>query len=325
MKNVLVVGLSPAIQKTMIFPEFTENGVSRSERYCLDASGKCVNVARVLTRLGKATMCLTPVGRDNYALFTELVRQDGIALRAVISQVPTRHCYTILNSAQHSSSELVVNEPGEACESEELAFRTAFSEELALAGDVVISGSRLPGFSESLLPDMVSEAKVAGLHVYVDYRGEDLLATLEQAVPDVVKINADEFRATFNLPQSKDLLAAITDCAQRYGNKWVITQGCAEILAVADGEVLRLAPPAVEVVNATGSGDTFMAALVSGLQEGRSVAEILAPSAALASRNVQHVRPADVGRLDSADDLFDVEQKLMQCLKRRPMAPLPVV
>jgi fructose-1-phosphate kinase PfkB-like protein len=108
-----------------------------------------------------------------------------------------RLCYTLLDLAKHTATE-IVEEGRPVAPQTEAAIHKAYSELLHApwVKAVVISGSKAPGFSPSLFPSMVAEAKAAGKIVVCDYRGQDLLTSVD-ACPDVIKPNFTEFVATF--------------------------------------------------------------------------------------------------------------------------------
>jgi 1-phosphofructokinase/tagatose 6-phosphate kinase len=107
MKSILSVSLNPTIQKTLVFPNFVSDTVNRAVQHRLDASGKGINVSRVLTQLGKNCTHLTQLGGQFRAIFLELCEQDGLTIEWVESQSPIRFCYTIINNEDKSVTELV--------------------------------------------------------------------------------------------------------------------------------------------------------------------------------------------------------------------------
>ena len=148
MCRALFVGLSPGLQKTMIFDSFTVNEVSRCSEYFLDASGKCINSARVFAQLGGYSLCLTQVGGENENKLLSLADESGVNICPVRTIADVRYCYTIIDRTNHTATELVVNEPGSVEVDIEKTFIEKYSKLVAEYDAVVITGSRLPGFSD---------------------------------------------------------------------------------------------------------------------------------------------------------------------------------
>lgn len=88
----LVVCLNPTIQKTVFLPGLRENEVNRADSHFTDASGKGVNVARVLCQLGENAVHLTHAGGRFRPLFIELAEQSGMRIEAVAVRSEVRFC-----------------------------------------------------------------------------------------------------------------------------------------------------------------------------------------------------------------------------------------
>ena len=94
--SFLTVCLNPTLQKTLRFTSVVRGTVNRTGEHCLHASGKGINVTRVLTQLGKNAVHLTQLGGVMRPLFLSLCEQDGLSVEWVESKSPIRFCYTIL-------------------------------------------------------------------------------------------------------------------------------------------------------------------------------------------------------------------------------------
>ena len=73
MAKILCICLSSTIQRTINFNNIRLEKVNRSTSYRMDASGKALNSARVLSQLEKdCVQVICPVGEKNKDLFVEL-------------------------------------------------------------------------------------------------------------------------------------------------------------------------------------------------------------------------------------------------------------
>jgi 1-phosphofructokinase/tagatose 6-phosphate kinase len=86
--SFLAVCMNPTLQKTLVFSGLLPDSVNRTEEYRLDASGKGINVCRVLTQLGKEACHLTQLGGALRPLFLELCERDGLRVEWVESSSP---------------------------------------------------------------------------------------------------------------------------------------------------------------------------------------------------------------------------------------------
>jgi fructose-1-phosphate kinase PfkB-like protein len=215
--KVLTLGLSPTIQKTILFPTVRINAVNRSEWYRLDAAGKAVGVARMLRQYGVQAINISPVGNENAGDFLSLCSLDGIEIRVVPVPGRVRYCYTLLDGSSGDTTELVVDEPSprpnpepkhgpkhgptrpesDACGA--VAERIIETVASALSGmdGVVLAGSIPPGYPVDLYARVCAMADAANVPVIADYRGLPLQKTLSGTPPRIIKINDEEFAQTF--------------------------------------------------------------------------------------------------------------------------------
>jgi fructose-1-phosphate kinase PfkB-like protein len=305
---ILVVCANPTLQRTIVLPRLDRGAVNRTGERYLDASGKGLNVARVLVHLGAPTLQLTPLGGRDRELFLALAAGDGVPVRAVDSGAEIRTAYTLVEAAAGVTTEVVENGPPVA-PGTEAALIAAFREALPSARAVVVTGTKAAGFSDALVPGLVRDAKAAGRLVVLDVHGADLRGSLPHR-PDVVKPNLAEFVATMGPPawraeripedtEDPALLAAVEDELRalhaRWGSTPILTRGPRPTLYVAEGAVHRLPPPPVHpVVNPIGCGDAFAAGLTAALLRGAPLAAAIAQGHDCAARNAALLRP---GRL----------------------------
>ncbi|MDR0316308.1 MAG: tagatose-6-phosphate kinase, partial [Treponema sp.] len=105
--NYLSICLNPTLQKTLRFSSIVSDTVNRTNIHRLDASGKGINVSRVLTQLGKNVVHLTQLGGPMRPLFLSLCEQDSLSVEWVESGSPIRFCHTLINDADSSVTELI--------------------------------------------------------------------------------------------------------------------------------------------------------------------------------------------------------------------------
>ena len=142
--HFLTVCLNPTLQKTIVLDELHENRVNRSDEYYFDASGKGVNVSRVLTQLGEPVVHLTQADGMYRNQFISLAATDGITVVPVASRSEIRFCYTLLNRHNHTSTE-IVEESMPVESNTETRIRQKYRELLPESHTIIISGSKAAG------------------------------------------------------------------------------------------------------------------------------------------------------------------------------------
>ena len=267
--SVLVVCLSPAFQSTYDFRSFNPNEVNRASSHTLHASGKGVNVSRVLSSIGLENRSLTILGGNRLDEYLGYCRDEGVDLIYVDTGKGIRTCTTVIDYEKHQSTELVEEAP-EVDPEIEAKVLEMYSSEISKHDAVVITGSVPAGFSNDIFADMTHIAAEKGRIVILDVRGELLKRALLEK-PTIMKPNISEFMKTF-YPEREVLEHEDTESLfklveeksreiyREYGTRVIITRGDKSTWAY-DGEKLLEVSIDEEfdgpVVNTIGCGDTF--------------------------------------------------------------------
>lgn len=290
---ILAAGLTPAWQRTLVFDAFRPGEVNRAREVRECASGKVLNVARALHRLGAETEAVTLAGGIPGAALRKDIEAAGLKAHWIESASPTRTCTTIL--ADGRMTELVEN-AGEISRDELDAFIDAYGRKaLKEAKTVVVTGS-LPRGTPSWLYRHLLEKHPP--RMVLDARGPELLEALDRR-PFVVKPNRSELGDTLgrDLSDERALLAAMAEIKER-GAQWVVvTDGAGPVRVLGEGSVRTLRPPKAKPVNPIGCGDCLAAGIALTIAKGGDVLEGVRTGMAAATDNLTRLLPA---RLDPA-------------------------
>lgn len=294
MKKILCVCFSATYQRSIFFENFTIGKVNRSKRYELFASGKAVNSARVLSQLEKGcaiTVC--PVGRDNCSEFIALSKADGINLNYVETDGKIRECWTLLDGKNGSTTELVVGEPVQdfCANNYDVKILKVISSLLDDADALLLAGSKPSGWPKDLYSAICGIALDMKKLVLADFIGEDLQGCLKSAVPHIIKINDEEFSATFGVPASKE---NICDMSRRFGNIFVITRGVQSTLAARNGDFFECETLKVDAVNTTACGDSFNAGFLYEFLNSGNMDAALSKGTWCAAQNAKSFVPGSI-------------------------------
>ena len=257
MKKILCVCFSATYQRTVVFDSLKTGGVNRANHYGLYASGKAVNSARVLAQLQKGcvkTVC--PLGK-NSAEFIELAKADNLELSWIDVPWKIRECWTLLDSSNHTTTELIADEKVTATtENLDIKILKLITETLDNCDALLLAGSRQGIWPNDIYPAICGIALDKGKIVLADFIGNDLQMALKTAVPSIIKINDEEFTKTFELPATKE---NICKKSSEYHNIIVITRGTDSTLAAKDGQFYECPVPKIQAVNTIACGDSFNA------------------------------------------------------------------
>lgn len=304
MKKFLCICLSSTIQRTITFENLTLTKVNRSQKYRQDASGKAVNSARVLNQLEKGcvtTIC--PLGKENQELFNSLAQNDELEILS--AQIPgyTRECWTLLDKTNSTTTELVVSEPNptedqqKEIQKAEIKLLKLITDKLPEVDAVLLAGSRPVFWSEDLYSAICGIVKDHGKLILADFIEKDLTETLKTAVPDIVKINDEEFCKSFDLkfPLSDDELKnQLLTKSSEYKNIFVITRGKDSTIAAAEGKIFECESENVQPVNTTACGDSFNSGFLFEYVNSLDIQNALKKGTWCAARNAELEVPGGI-------------------------------
>jgi 1-phosphofructokinase family hexose kinase len=286
------------VQRTLVFDHLKLDDVNRAADVHEYASGKAVNVARVLTVLGATAVAVGFRGGRRGEELLEDLNRAAVPHDFVATTAQTRLCTTVIDRSAGTATELVEESPA-ATQSEWNELIARLDAHIASATATVFAGTLAPGAPDDFLARWIGRSPLTVL----DAKGPSLLAALRAADRGrlIAKLNRDEFASTVGADLSDDttLHAAMRHHAPKSG--WlIVTLGKSGALALADGRLLRATPPTLQPISAVGSGDAFTAGLVAGLPRGPEYALRLASACGAANAltpHSGHLTRADVLRL----------------------------
>lgn len=306
-KKFLAVCLNPVIQKTLAFDGLEIDRVNRARVVRTDASGKGVNVARVLSQSGADAVHLTHAGGPNRDWFLSLCAADGLSVEWVDSGSEVRICTTVIDRQARTATELVEEAAAIAPGTEERLL-DRFDRLIPSFDVLIISGTKATGYSDSVVPEMARRAAARGVMTLLDIKGADLAACLPFR-PAAVKPNLHELLASESLmreflkgeraPEGEAATRALAYAAarewkDRYGSELVLTRGGAPIWFNENGRAAEEPALPTVAVNPTGSGDAFAAGLALVLAEGGSLREAIREGARLGALNAANLKPGSI-------------------------------
>jgi fructose-1-phosphate kinase PfkB-like protein len=289
MARVLVVGPNPAWQKILVFGSLQPGQVNRASQSFSLASGKGINAAKVLRRLGHEVTVLQILGGINGRRCLEACERLG--LKSLHVEVPeeTRQCVTLADG-RGETTELI--------------------EPFRLAAPVA---ARL---LELLPADAEAFEAVAFCGTVPSGAGDDLYAAvMERLRPRVGVMDAwqglspeafargDRFARIFCAKVNQSEYAELEKRfgpAGMGGTPFLVTAGEGEARVLRSGGVeARLRPPRLErVANAIGAGDAATGGLVHWLLQGLPPAEAFRHALAIGSASCLKFLPGDYAEGD---------------------------
>lgn len=302
MSIILTFTPNPAVDKTLFHPRLTLGGRYRIQRYECVAGGKGVNVARVLHGLGAPVKACVILGGHTGEHVCEMMQREGIPTHVCACEAPTRTITTVYE--EELGRQTVFFEPGPVLDEKERArIFGEWESILEQARLVTLNGTMPCAGMETVYEEMVHAAHRRSIPVLLDSHGEEFRHGVN-AKPFLIKPNREELEELVQrrLLTDNDVWESI-EALHDMGIEWiVITDGARGAYVRHDNYKIRAYPPAVQEVNAVGSGDALLAYLVWGILNAwdleRTVRTAVAAGAANARQwDVCRFSPAEVEEL----------------------------
>lgn len=299
---ILSLGTTPALQRTMIFPRLRLDAVNRAVLVHQFASGKPINVVRVLHALGREAMVSGFLGGESGKSVRADLDRTGIAHDFIEVIPPTRMCVTVVDQGAGQATELI-EESGAVDGADWDALLEKLSTLIERAKALVLSGSLAPGGPADFYDQCVRLASAAGTPVVLDAKGEALRLALPHR-SFLVKPNRIELGETLGLStDSTPLLCDALAQLVQEGPQWALVTLGPEGALLANGrQMWRITVPAIKAISPIGSGDATAAGVAAGIVQGLAMPQAAGLGAACGVANALtphagHVNPEDVERL----------------------------
>lgn len=267
---ILCVGAAPTVQRSMVFDHFTVDEVNRAIEVSETASGKSINVARVLMTLGHRVLATGFLGGDPGRFMRHQLDAEKMPHRFLEVPTPTRTCITISDRLAGTTTELV-EEAGPVAPEHWQRLLDLIRELLPTSQVVVLSGNLSPTAPEDFYARCCDMAQQAGVATMLDTRGKALQRSLAFA-PTLVKPNRQELAQTVGsaVDTDKDLRKAARQLLAMGAKSALVTMGAKGAVLVTAAGMWRLHSPRIAAVNPIGSGDSVAAGFAAGLVAGQS-------------------------------------------------------
>lgn len=302
MTSIATLTLNPTIDVAFEVERVSPTDKMRTdvERSCPGGGG--INVARVFARLGGDAHCYYLSGGALGAGFDGLVAQHGLVGTRIAIAHETRVALAVLERASGQEYRFTPHGPHVA----EHEWRDCL-DRLAEADCryFVASGSLPPGVPADFYARAAAIMRERGIPMVLDTSGDALREGLAGGGLLLVKPSLREFQELVG----RDVTSPgdVGDAASA-----IVAAGQTELIAVTMGDlgallasregVLHLPAIPIEAHSAVGAGDSFLAAMLHGLGEGKEPAEafrygMAAGAAAVLTPGTALAFPEDIDRL----------------------------
>lgn len=270
---IYTVTFNPSLDYVVQVEHFQSDAVNRTSEEHVYPGGKGNNVAVIASNLGMKSRALGFKAGFTGAAMEQMLQEFGcdtdfIALEEGVTRI---------NVKVKSEDEFEINGQGPRILEEKI--RQLYERLDALgSGDVLVLSGSIP----NTLPDDMYERimeRLAGTDVRISVDAtKDLLMNVLKYHPFLIKPNNHELGEMFGVTlKSDEEIGEYARKLQKMGARNVLVSmaGDGAILVAEDGSVLKQLPPAGEVVNSVGAGDSMVAGFLAGYLKTGSYEEAL--------------------------------------------------
>jgi 6-phosphofructokinase 2 len=281
---IYTITLNPALDRTIWVDRIKDDISNRIVKEDTFAAGKSIDVSKVLKNLGIESIALGFVGGFAGRELEGRLLNDGIEGRFVPVSGETRT--NIIVHEIETGRQIAFNAKGPEVRPDELMHLMEIVEELDDPEVVAVGGSLPPGIRPLIYRKLISSAKKC-IHgscrakVFLDVDGESLRLGI-QAQPDLIKPNIHELSQLVGheLQGEEQVLQAAREINRGGVETVLVSMGPRGIMLVSQDEEHIAVPPAVEVKNTIGAGDSSVAGFIYGMVNGEEPGRCLIYAAA---------------------------------------------
>lgn len=281
---ILCLTPNPAIDRTLLVSRLQPGESQRATQTIIAAGGKGLNVARAVKTLGGRPLAMGLLGGHSGRLLSDLAAAEGLAAHWTTFAGETRTCVIIVATEDTAT---VINESGPAVTAADWALLIEDVLAQAQRAQVVCLCGSLPrGVPDEAPADLIQALAATGRPLWVDTSGQWLRHAIA-ARPTGLKVNRAEagelLGMVIDTPEAA--IAAATRLHREGIQTVALTLGSqGAVLVDATGAVSAQAP-SVSAVSSAGSGDSFLAGLLTALAAGYPPAQALRWAVAAGTAN----------------------------------------
>ncbi len=281
---ILTVCMSPSVDVTVEVDALNIGKMNVVKSKSLSFTGKAINVAIGVSRLGYEAKTTGFMYRENGASFEAELAQEGVPSAFIWNEGRVRENYKVIDDKSMLTE---INDVGAVVKPEKLNELLSAVKMLSKEANVTVVSGGLPrGVDVSYYRDILCAVDKRSLRI-ADTEGARLFAALDAGV-DLVKPNREELEHSLGreLKDRSDVLAACGELLDRGARTVLLSLGRDGAVITNGTESYYCKSINVAVNSTVGAGDGMVAAAAIKMQKGAGLAEILRAGVAAGTATV---------------------------------------
>lgn len=265
---------NPVLDRTLTVPHIELDEVLRATSTRLDWGGKGFNVSRALKALGTESVAVAFAGGGTGQMLEQGLHILGIETDFVSVAGETRTNIVVVDQA--TGRHIKVNEPGPSISAQEHHELLQRIHRRVQPGDLwVMAGSLPPDLPANFYGEVIELLQGRGARAFLDTSGGPLRLGCA-ARPALIKPNVAEAQEITGqrIDSPHNALSAASHFLQQGIHIVALSMGAEGLVLATAHEAVWAKPPAVQVSNPTGAGDSLLAGIVWALQQGLPLQDV---------------------------------------------------
>ncbi len=291
---ILTVTINPLLERRLFFDSVELGNTNRCLRETFYGGGKGINVSRQLYYLGIQNSAFTFLGGNNGKVLRHCLTQDKIDFSVVSTKSETRIADLIVEeknkrvSTFFGRNSLISSEEADE-------FKSKLEKMIQNCSIVIFAGSSPCKETDDIFPYGIELANKHDKISIVDTYGTHLISCIDVG-PTVIHNIIDEVEKSLgvSLSTEDEKVDFLRELYSKNIKLTFLTDGANPIYASKFDFHYKIIPPRVDVFDATGSGDAFVAGVAYGLENALVFDQFVKIATALGAANAKMLETCEV-------------------------------
>ena len=308
--TIYTLCLNPCLDKSVIIKKILFDDINRIARFQEDPGGKGINVSRVISFLGGATLALGFSGSATGKRIEELLSKKKVRFSFTKIKKETRLIFNIFE--EQTKRTIRLNERGPKVKKEEIKklLSSIFSLPYQKNDYFVCSGSPAVGIPANIYQQIIKKLNRIGVRTVLDSDNKPLELGIKSA-PFLIKPNLWELSRLFKkkIKTVPDIILASKNLLKKGIKITIISLGEKGAILVSKKESFSAIPPKIKIKSTIGSGDALLAGFLFSLTKEKNLKDALKFGVALGTATALQPGTAICEKKDISEILKRVKIK----------------
>ena len=292
---ILIITLNPLLERRFSFDQAVLGSVNRNAATKIFAGGKGINVSRQLKKLGVKSYNYFFSGGTNGKIYRDALKSEELDFSFISTKSETRHAAIVISEKDKIVSSYF-SEDSKILQNEADEFKSKLDKMIQNCEIVIFAGSSPCNETDSIIPFGIQLANKYDKVSVCDTYGNHLQDCID-AEPTIIHNNLAEIKNSLgvNLTDENSIVDYLNHLYHKNIKRVYLTNGSNNFYASNFDYIYKINPLIIQEIDATGSGDSFVAGIVNGWSNSDLFEESLKFATAIAGLNAATFDVSNVG------------------------------